>query len=258
MATLPSVMTLQWLFSKVSPFHLIVSHTETVSEQQTTQTEIVSESEVLCEPQVLEEKCHIVDLPVDVLYLLADYLPPASIVAAKLTCRALLNTIPVNFAAKTLDRCAGTAIRNHLEESKQAPFRYRCALCKNLYSRALFDKARCLDPNDAHSEPPSRVSIHDHSIKTELQGPRICFWHVPRFVRDLRSPDFRKRHGVRTYLDEPGVWTCHIERACMHCGYVIIGRSCTCSCASCGTRYIRTWTRTEGAASQSVPIRLLG
>lgn len=201
-----------------------------------------------------DSSLHILELPTGILTILSAHLTTSSLISMKLTCRALYNTLPIplDFKPSALDTCTRTAIRHYLEEQAQAPSRYRCALCKTLYPRSLFEKARCLDPGDGlGAMPPSRDDIGRTTnfardgAREKLRGPRICYWHVPRFVRDLRSVEYRSAYSIVSYLDEPGDWIYNVQKECMHCGKVVGGVECICECESCGVRELRCWWRIE-------------
>lgn len=154
-----------------------------------------------------------------VFKLTAVFLPPAAIVALKLTSRLNFETIEYSSNA-SFDPCARFAIRRHLEESQEAPLRYRCAYCKALYPASMFEQLATLD---------------DGGIG------RVCKWHSGRYDRVIG--------GMAPVVKS-------IEKVCMHCGKVQAWEPCRCNCEtcwykdlSCTTTYVdERHLKREGAA----------
>ena len=221
-------------------------------------------------------------LPPEVFLHLTTHLPPSSPISLKLSSRALYNVVPSSLGHKdSLDACTALRLR-HLVLDMGAT-NYRCALCKSLYPRALFDKASCLDPEHVWPvqrgpDPYFQVSNtsstgnNGHASKdngegtvkeTSMPALRICRWHIPHFVQDLRSVAFKKRFRIRTYDEGPGSWIVSVGEVCMHCRGVRVSKSrertdavdirdgrretiqCQCRCESCGSRKVRFWWKVE-------------
>lgn len=182
-----------------------------------------------------------------VFKLTAAYLPPAAIAALKLTCRMNFETIAFEAKYHTLDECGRSTITRHLEESREAPLRYRCACCKALYPAHMFKQLTT-----------------PYALEDGAPG-RVCKWHLGRYSRIVG------RLGPRAWLSEAlgmmkGVtpWNLSIdlkpresappeqlvvysqaqskplvesiEKVCMHCGKVQAWEPCSCNCESCWYR----------------------
>jgi hypothetical protein len=170
----------------------------------------------------------LLDLPIELLLEIRDYLPPDAILSLKLTHAILNNALPIlsQLRNKTLTNCARFAIDRYRAAPNEAPSHLRCILCKNVYPTKIF----------ASSSSPACIplSFRDDTPRPEVVElpPFYCSWHVSRLARIIRTES-----GGRNE------WISDVKRMCMH-GSCIQGWSeCDCECDSCGYRMIRTYTR---------------
>ncbi|KAF4553266.1 Hypothetical protein D9617_7g029930 [Elsinoe fawcettii] len=226
----------------------------------------------------------LLDLPTDLLLLLSDHLPSPSLLSLRLTCKPLHTLLPRPPKPSDAAICALQASARHLASSADASeSRARCALCKSLYPLSLFKRAGILSPalpfrnftgysvpgipeseeNDTAIATGQSLS-HISDTAAEVQEPRICAWHINRFVfppTAALAPDAmfdalvsaagraegRELEGVMVKVSEGG-WASSVESCCMHCGCIVVCVCsvggcgvCKCDCDGCGTREVRCW-----------------
>lgn len=173
-----------------------------------------------------------------VFELAADFLPPAAIVALKLTCRSNFEGVTSTIDQTFRDGCASSAIRRHLEESREAPLRYRCACCKALYPSHMFEQL-------------ATPFNHDGS---QLMFGRICRWHSGRFARVVGQPDLEgspeQISGMGPRVKNKQVVRLVTEQVCMHCGRVQAWEACECECETCWYKQVLCTTTYVGVKSE--------
>lgn len=170
----------------------------------------------------------ILGLPLELVFEIADNLPPDGILALKLTHRTFDNALPLaaRLKNKTLSRCERLTMMNYISRPNVEPGRIRCILCKNMYPASLFKSSTspaCL--------PVSFSGDTQHSEVVQLPQ-RLCAWHVGRLARIVRT-----NPGGRNE------WTSRMDRMCMHCGAVTGWTMCDCNCDTCTFRPVRAYTR---------------
>lgn len=171
---------------------------------------------------------YLLQLPIELLFELGDYLSPDSILALKLTHRVLNDNLPIlpRLRNRTLNPCARFAIERLRTSPSNPPDRQRCILCKEVYPLNMFTSASSPACRPTRSEagvpPPEVVQIPEG----------LCAWHVGRLARVIRT--------------EPGgrnEWVSDMKKMCMHDGCIEGWSDCNCACSSCGYKVVRTYTR---------------
>ncbi|KAF2448217.1 hypothetical protein P171DRAFT_481304 [Karstenula rhodostoma CBS 690.94] len=171
---------------------------------------------------------YLLQLPLELLLELSDFLPPDGILALKLTHSILNNRLPAlpRLKNRTLDQCARFAIDRHRASPRENRQQRRCIFCKMRYPISQFSSSSspaCLPLAFDHDAPrPEIVELPDS----------FCAWHVGRLARVVRTgPGGRNE------------WVSDVRRMCMHNGCVDGWHECICGCGSCGYKMVRTYTR---------------
>jgi hypothetical protein len=190
-----------------------------------TPTRLAEETSPLPDPPRLP---NLLRLPPELIYEIADHLPPDAILALKLTHRYLNSILSLKSRMRnvTLSSCARLALRTYLSNPTQNATHMRCILCKAVYPLNIFSS----------SSSPACVPL-----SLSPQGPRpevvelprrFCAWHVGRLAKIVHTePNGRNE------------WVSSMREMCMHCGSVRGWGVCICKCDSCWTRSVRTYTR---------------
>jgi hypothetical protein len=170
----------------------------------------------------------LLQLPLELLLEVQDYLPPDAILSLKLSHPILNSAFPPlsRLRTKTLTNCARFAIERYRARHEESPSHLRCILCKGIYPANMFASSSspaCL--------PVSFVNSVSRPEVVELP-PLYCAWHVGRLAR-----------VVRTGLGGRNEWVSDVKRMCMHNGCIQGWGDCGCDCDSCGYQTIRTYTR---------------
>jgi len=169
-------------------------------------------------------------LPTELVLEISDHLPLDAILALKLTQRRLNYILRLDQQRwqAPRSRCTQRAIHTYLAPSTSKPSHRYCILCKATCPFNSFKSS-----NSSACLPLAIVSI-PHDV-VELP-PRVCFCHVARFTRTIKT--------------EPGgrnEWVSHRVKMCTHCGYIQgwTGRDskCDCKCDSCSIGEATTYTR---------------
>ncbi|KAF2270274.1 hypothetical protein CC78DRAFT_539508 [Lojkania enalia] len=168
----------------------------------------------------------LLSLPPEILYEIADYLPPEGILALKLAHPVLHHTFLLpRFENTVPSDCTRFAIREYLADKKSRTSTIRCLLCKKTYPQSMF--------STSESFACKQLYKSDGRLAEVIQYPkRVCSWHVGLLTRVIRA-----NAGGR---DE---WTSTMGKWCMHCGRIRDWNECTCECNSCPVIPIRTYTR---------------
>jgi len=181
-------------------------------------------------------RCNILSLPPEIVHHLSSYLDPAGVVAFKLTCRTAFVSTPVNIkpTGLSLTICARSAIRRHVEEALEAPGRFRCALCKALYPKSLFEKAACLDAGQtaiaqAQSNPADDVVGLNCSLLTcpektpdlkKAGSKRKRHEHSPSTSEQRSSPRLPSHHNIQPGTGVSGrICNWHSEDFVIDCSF---------------------------------------
>ncbi|KAH3944781.1 hypothetical protein HBI56_150320 [Parastagonospora nodorum] len=170
----------------------------------------------------------LVNLPLELIYDISDFLPPDAVLALKLTHRNFNSILPLDSKLnKTpLSDCARLATRTYLSKPSPEPSHLRCILCKTVYPVNLFKSS-----SSPACIPTSFTEDVQQTDVVELPQ-RLCSWHVSRLVQVVHTgPGGRNQ------------WTSHMEDMCMHCGAIQAWTKCDCRCDSCPIRPVRTYTR---------------
>jgi len=170
----------------------------------------------------------LLDLPLELLLEIHNYLPPDAILSLKLSHPVLNSAFPSlsQLGDKALTNCARFAIERHRARRDESPSHFRCILCKQVYPTCMFASSSspaCLPLSFVNGAPRPQV--------VELP-PLYCAWHVGRLAR-----------VIRTGLGGRNEWVSDVRKMCMHDGCIQGWSSCSCDCDSCGYRMIRTYTR---------------
>jgi hypothetical protein len=177
----------------------------------------------------------LLNLPIELLLEIQDYLPTDAILSLKLSHPALNNALPAlprpRHRIRTLTKCARYAIERHLLLPGRSPSQLRCILCKKIYPDYMFNSSS----SPACGPIGFAYDVYGASrLEVVELPPSFCSWHVSRLVKMIETgPGGRNE------------WVSDIKKMCMHDGCIEGWQKCTCVCdtGSCGYRMIRTYTR---------------
>ena len=169
---------------------------------------------------------NLTNLPIELILEITDRLQLDAILALKLTQRRFNNILPLDQKRwrSPRSRCTQRAIHGYLAPPLPQPSHRHCILCNATYPVSDFKSS-----NSTACVPMALFSVPHDVVKLP---PRVCSWHVARFVRI-----------VKTEAGGRNEWVSHEDRMCMHCGQIQGWDKCKCGCDSCSfwetTTYIR-------------------
>ncbi|EAT79620.1 hypothetical protein SNOG_12820 [Parastagonospora nodorum SN15] len=115
-----------------------------------------------------------INLPLELIYDISDFLPPDAVLALKLTHRNFNSILPLDSKLnKTpLSDCARLATRTYLSKPSPEPSHLRCILCKTVYPVNLFKSS-----SSPACIPTSFTEDVQQTDVVELPQ-RLCSWHA--------------------------------------------------------------------------------
>lgn len=158
-------------------------------------------------------------LPLELIRIISNHLPPDGVLALTLTCRDLYGSVLLEERLKNtrLSRCERLATLAYLSKDLNS---LRCIRCKAYYPVSSFTSSN------------SPACLSGQQIEVVELPPRMCSHHVGSLSRFVDT-----EQGGR---DE---WVSHTDKMCMHCGAVQGWGKCDCNCQTCCWRLVRTYTR---------------
>jgi hypothetical protein len=170
----------------------------------------------------------LLDLPPELVLVIADHLPPDAVLALKLSHRILYYSLPLSarFKSLPLSHCARLAIRSHLSQPNPKPSHQRCVLCKAVYPLSSFKSS------NSPACAPSPLGTDAQQTEIVELPHRLCAWHVGRLARIVHTEP-RGRNE----------WISSSEEMCMHCGAIQAWTKCNCACDSCSVQTVTAYTR---------------
>ncbi|KAF2714764.1 hypothetical protein K504DRAFT_469175 [Pleomassaria siparia CBS 279.74] len=171
----------------------------------------------------------LISLPPELILEIGDHLPPDGILSLKFTHPILNGILPLlpRLRNTTLSTCARFAIRTYLSRTDPKPTHIRCILCKTTYPANIFNSS-----SSPACQPLSFTDTGSRPEVVELPRRFCACRHVGRLAKLV--------HTERGGRNE---WVSRKRDMCMHCGVVKGWGTCNCTCDSCGTRIVRTYTR---------------
>jgi hypothetical protein len=165
-------------------------------------------------------------LPTELIFEITDRLELDAILALKLTQRRFNDILILNKRRwqAPRSRCTQRAIQVYLAPLSPEPSHRHCILCDVTYPVSMF-----MSSNSTACLPMSHVSVPHNVVKLP---PRVCSWHVARFVSIVKAEAGGKNE-----------WVSHGDKMCMHCGQIQGLVKCGCGCGSCSSWEITTYTR---------------
>ncbi|KAF2686389.1 hypothetical protein K458DRAFT_298334 [Lentithecium fluviatile CBS 122367] len=127
----------------------------------------------------------LLDLPIELLLEIQDYLPPDAILSLKLTHPLLNIALPIlpKLRDRKLTNCARFAIERYRAQPHESPDHLRCVLCKNIYPTKIFASSSspaCIPLSFVNGAPRPEI--------VELP-PLYCAWHVSRLARVVQTEE---------------------------------------------------------------------
>lgn len=165
-------------------------------------------------------------LPTELILEITDRLALDAILALKLTQRRFNDILPLDQRRwqAPRSRCAQRAIQVYLTPSSSKLSHRHCIVCNAEYPISQFKSS-----NSPACAPMEHTNVPHDIIKLP---PRVCFWHVGRFMRII-SHEAGNKNG----------WVSHSDKMCMHCGDIQGWDKCECKCDSCSFWEVTVYNR---------------
>lgn len=192
----------------------------------------------------------LLNLPLEVLWRILEFLAPSARTAFKLTCHGIYVITPNLVLIKpAVDNCTYRAINGFFEFSKD---QRRCRLCKRWYPNNLFSDG---DPKLTLEYERQQMDFMLRHGVDSMGGPGViknptgcCGWHKGSLCRVIVHSDANIKEVFPSVPADRIVsgsykWTSNKEAMCFHCGKVKAWAMCNCDCESCGESVVRTYTR---------------